>query len=83
MGVEFDEETLVKITETHTDVKHILGSLDQGAKTFQNHTERIQDLEKKHQLMKGKLSIVSKLVIGIITIVVGFILYLWVQLVSR
>ena len=81
--MEFDKETLIKITETHTDVKHILGELDKGAVMFQNHTKRIQELEKKHQLMKGKLNIISKLVIGIITIVVGFILYLWVQLVSR
>ena len=81
--MEFDKETLIKITETHTNVEHILNELNKGTLTFKDHSKRIQELEKKHQLMKGKLGIIAKLVTGIITIVVGFVLYLWVQLVNR
>lgn len=81
--MEFDKETLIKITQTHTNVQHILKQLNHGTKTFQNHTTRIQELEKKHQLMKGRLGIVVKLVTGIITVVIGSALYLWVRLISR
>ena len=81
--MELDEEMLIKITETRNDVKHILEALEHGAVTFQNHTRRIQELEKQQQLLKGKICVTTRLVTGIIAVVVGFILYLWVQLVSR
>lgn len=81
--MELDKRTLEMIIETNTDVKHILKQLNHGTKTFQNHTTRIQELEKKHQLMKGKLGIIIKLVTGIITVVIGSALYLWVRLISR
>ena len=81
--MELDKETLEIIIETRNDVKHVLKALNHGTETFKNHSERIQELEKKGQLMKGKLSVVVKLVTGIMTVVVGSILYLWAQLVSR
>lgn len=81
--MELDKETLIKITETRNDVKHILKALNHGTETFREQNGRIQELEKKGQLMKGKLSVAIKLVTGIITIVSGCVLYLWAQLVSR
>ena len=81
--MELDKKTLEMIIETHTDVKHVLKALNHGAETFKDHSERIQELEKKQQLIKGKLSVVIKSVTGIVTVVSGFILYLWAQLVSR
>ena len=81
--MELDKETLEMIIETHNDVKHILKSLDSGAKIFKDHSERIQKLEKNEQSVKGRLSIIVKLVIGVITVAIGSVLYLWVQLASR
>jgi len=81
--MELDKKTLEIIIETRNDVKHILKALNHGAETFKDHTERIQELEKKQQLMKGKLNVITKLLTSIAAIVSGFIIYLWVHLVSR
>ena len=75
--MELDKRTLEMIVETRNDVKHILEALKQGTITFKEHTEQIQKLKSKHQLMKGKLSVITKLVTGIITVVSGFIIYLF------
>ena len=81
--MELDNKTLEMIIETRNDVKHILKALDNGAKTFQEHTEQIQELKSKHQLMKGKLSVVTKLATGTITVVSSFVVYLWFHLINR
>jgi len=81
--MELDKETLEMIVATHTNVEHILEALKDGKKTFRDHTGRIQELEKKHQSMKGKLSVITKLVTSIIAVVSSFILYLWFHLISR
>lgn len=81
--MELDKETLKIIYETNRDVKHILKALNHGAEIFQNHTERIEGLEKSQHLMEGKFSVVTKLVVGIAATISGFAVYVWMSLINR
>lgn len=66
--MDLDLEMRDRITETHTNVKHILNELDEGRKTFKEHDKRIRSVEKQLQKNNGKLIIVSMIIVGLMTI---------------
>lgn len=45
--LEIDPDTLSKIIETHTEVKHINQSLEDGKQTFRELGERMRALEQR------------------------------------
>ncbi len=53
-----DQELRDKIIETSRDVKHIRERLDEGRRTFREHSERIRKVEQNQQFMIGKMTIV-------------------------
>jgi hypothetical protein len=73
--MDLDQNTLIKIAETHAHVGHILESLENGNETFKDHDERIRALEKQQQFMNGKLAIVIIALGGAVTLI--FNLLIW------
>lgn len=71
--MDLDLEMRDRITETHTNVKHILNELDEGRKTFKEHDRRIRSVEKQLQRNNGKLIIVSMIIVGLMTIAVNIL----------
>jgi len=67
-----DLELRDKITETHTNVKHILKELDEGRKTFKDHDKRIRSVEKKLQFANGKIIIITMVIVALTTLLVNF-----------
>ena len=65
--MDLDLEIRDRITETHTNVKHILKELDEGRKTFKDHDKRIRSVEKQLQRNNGKLIIVAMVIVGLLT----------------
>lgn len=82
--MELDKETRDKIISTHTTVKFILESLNEGKDKFKEHESkfkecdnRISEIEKGQYLMMGKLSILI-IFLGIgMTALINGIIWLW------
>jgi len=66
-----DLELRDKITETHTNVKHILNELDEGRRTFKDHDNRIRSVEKKLQFVNGKIIIITMVIVALTTFLVN------------
>lgn len=71
--MDLDLEMRDRITETHTNVKHILKELDEGRNTFKDHDKRIRSVEKQLQRNNGKLVIVSMIIVGLMTVAVNIL----------
>jgi len=78
--MNLDPETLEKIIETHTDVKHIMISLDTGKETFKDHSERLRVLEQQQQLMSGKIAVIIFSIGAAVTLLFNFVISLWNKL---
>jgi len=70
-------ELLERIVETHTDVKHILKTLDSGKETFKDHEKRIRKMEQEYQFEKGKIVIIVLLIGGFVTLAINFLMWLY------
>lgn len=74
--MELDQKTLETIIKTHTNVTHILKSLENGNEMFEDHAERLRALEQQQQFMNGKLAIIIITLGGVVTLI--FNLLIWV-----
>ncbi len=72
-----NRELLEKVVETHTDVKHILISLESGKEMFKDHEKRIRRIEQEYQFEKGRLAIIVLILGGIVTLVINFLIWLY------
>lgn len=73
-------DLLEKIVETHTDVKHILKTLESGKETFKDHENRIRKVEQEYQFEKGKIAIIVLLLGAAVTLMINFLMWLYSKL---
>lgn len=79
---DLDEKTIKTIAIMATDIKYIIQDNDKFCKKLDDLEYQINDIERKQQYLRGKLSVFAGVVGLLISGIIGGIFFIWSRIIK-